>query len=62
MAYLLVLKLTRVGHRRASFDEDSEKRVRGLLLGLLNGIKHPVSVAVWNWARGRLSLAVPNFG
>ncbi|KAL5377760.1 hypothetical protein DPSP01_009540 [Paraphaeosphaeria sporulosa] len=38
---------------RTAFHDATEKEVRSLILGLLDGIKHPVSIAAWKWARAR---------
>jgi hypothetical protein len=56
---LVLIELTLVFYRRGNLHDASEKEVRGLLLGLLCGIKHPVSVAVWDWARGTLAFVCP---
>ncbi|KAF2449402.1 heavy metal translocatin [Karstenula rhodostoma CBS 690.94] len=46
---------------RKAFYEATEKEVRGFVLGLLDGIKHPVSVAAWKWAhdQGWMDHALP---
>ncbi|KAL5439956.1 hypothetical protein PMIN07_005893 [Paraphaeosphaeria minitans] len=38
---------------RIAFHDTTENEVGSLILGLLDGIKHPVSVAAWKWARGQ---------